>query len=121
MGDGDAPPQVLFNLISPIRKKRKLTLITFSNHSGICIVYTLRVNMSVAAVKMEDDLDWSESQKGFVLVRHESSSCTHIHRFILLQTLSFSLPFTGDTLSVRFLLLDSVSCTVLSGYLVSVC
>jgi len=40
--------------------------------SGICIVYTLRVNMSVAAVKMEDDLDWSESQKGFVLVNTES-------------------------------------------------
>jgi hypothetical protein len=36
--------------------------------SGVTVVYTLRVNMSVAAQTMRDDLDWSESQKGFVLV-----------------------------------------------------
>lgn len=35
--------------------------------SGITIVYTLRVNMSVAAQKMRDDLDWSEADKGLVL------------------------------------------------------
>jgi len=35
--------------------------------SGIAIVYTLRVNMSVAAQKMRDDLDWSEADKGLVL------------------------------------------------------
>ena len=35
--------------------------------SGVIIVYTLRVNMSVAAPKMTEDLNWSESQKGYVL------------------------------------------------------
>ena len=35
--------------------------------SGVIIVYTLRVNMSVAAPKMRDDLGWSDSQKGLVL------------------------------------------------------
>jgi sugar phosphate permease len=44
-------------------------MFTFYLHnSGICVVYTLRVNMSVAAVKMKDDLDWSEEEKGLVLV-----------------------------------------------------
>jgi sugar phosphate permease len=36
--------------------------------SGIAVVYTLRVNMSVAAQDMRDDLNWSESEKGLVLV-----------------------------------------------------
>lgn len=36
--------------------------------SGLTILYTLRVNMSVAAQKMKLDLDWSETEKGFVLV-----------------------------------------------------
>lgn len=35
--------------------------------SGIVVVYTLRVNMSVAAQKMRDELGWSESQKGLIL------------------------------------------------------
>lgn len=35
--------------------------------SGVCVLYILRVNMSVAAVKMKDDLGWTESQKGLVL------------------------------------------------------
>lgn len=35
--------------------------------TGVLIVYTLRVNMSVAISKMVDDLNWSEGQKGFVL------------------------------------------------------
>lgn len=35
--------------------------------SGILICYTLRVNISVAAQKMRDDLGWTENQKGSVL------------------------------------------------------
>lgn len=35
--------------------------------SGILIVYALRVNISIAAPKMAEDLGWSETQKGFVL------------------------------------------------------
>ena len=35
--------------------------------AGICVCYTLRVNMSVAASSMVDDLDWTEIQKGTVL------------------------------------------------------
>lgn len=31
-------------------------------------MYTLRVNISVAAQKMRDELGWTESQKGLVLV-----------------------------------------------------
>ena len=38
-------------------------------HSGIVVVYTLRVNVSVAAQKMRDELHWSENQKGLILVR----------------------------------------------------
>jgi sugar phosphate permease len=34
--------------------------------SGTCIAYTLRVNISVAAVNMEESLGWSETQKGLV-------------------------------------------------------
>ena len=35
--------------------------------SGVIVVYTLRVNMSVAAQDMRDELNWSENQKGLVL------------------------------------------------------
>ena len=35
--------------------------------SGILVCYTLRVNMSVAAQSMRDDLNWNETQKGYVL------------------------------------------------------
>lgn len=35
--------------------------------SGVVIVYTLRVNMSVAAPKMKEELGWSETEKGYVL------------------------------------------------------
>ncbi len=47
-----------------------LFIYLFSNHvnSGAVVVYTLRVNMSVAAPKMLDALGWTESEKGFVLV-----------------------------------------------------
>ena len=37
-------------------------------HSGIAIVYALRVNMSVAAQDMRDELNWTEYQKGLALV-----------------------------------------------------
>jgi sugar phosphate permease len=39
----------------------------FNLCSGVIIVYTLRVNMSVAAPAMMEDLGWSEAEKGFVL------------------------------------------------------
>lgn len=32
-------------------------------------MYTLRVNMSVAAQEMREELNWDEEQKGLVLVR----------------------------------------------------
>ena len=32
--------------------------------SGVLVVYTLRVNISVAANKMTEDLGWSEKEKG---------------------------------------------------------
>lgn len=35
--------------------------------AGIVVVYTLRVNMSVAVTTMKDDLNWSESEKDFIL------------------------------------------------------
>ena len=35
--------------------------------SGIIIIYCLRVNMSVAAQRMRDELKWSETQKGLIL------------------------------------------------------
>lgn len=49
-------------------KTSKRLEMVFLMLSGIVIVYTLRVNMSVAAQKMRDELNWSEAQKGFVLV-----------------------------------------------------
>lgn len=52
-----------------------LTLLCFSCNtilSGLAVVYTLRVNISVAAQKMRDELEWSESQKGLVLVSSSS-------------------------------------------------
>ena len=36
--------------------------------SGIVVVYTLRVNMSVAAQEMRDELNWTENQKALILV-----------------------------------------------------
>jgi len=37
--------------------------------SAVALAYMLRVNISVAAVKMKDELNWSEDQKGYILVR----------------------------------------------------
>jgi len=36
-------------------------------NSGIIIVYCLRVNMSIGVQDMRDELNWSESEKGYVL------------------------------------------------------
>lgn len=64
MGDGISTYEVSSNLY--------LFLYQFLNQqqtvSGAAVVYTIRVNMSVAAVKMKEELDWSESQKGYILV-----------------------------------------------------
>lgn len=38
------------------------------------MVYILRVNISVAAQNMRDELDWSENQKGLVLVSRPLTS-----------------------------------------------
>lgn len=35
--------------------------------TGILVVFTLRVNMSVAATDMQDELNWSETEKGLML------------------------------------------------------
>ena len=35
--------------------------------TGLLVVYTLRVNISVAASDMRDELNWTEAQKGFIL------------------------------------------------------
>jgi hypothetical protein len=44
-------------------------LACYTNYSGLVILYTLRVNMSVAAQQMRVDLNWTETEKGYVLVR----------------------------------------------------
>eukprot|EP01038_Epipyxis_sp_PR26KG_P017929 gene17929-25086_t len=47
-----------------ISKRYELIALLFT---GLTILHTLRVNMSVAAQRMRDDFDWSEAQKGIVL------------------------------------------------------
>ena len=47
-----------------LSKRWEVMLFLFT---GATIAYTLRVNMSICAQKMKDDLGWSESQKGLVL------------------------------------------------------
>lgn len=42
--------------------------------SGVTVMFMLRVNMSVAAPKMRDDLGWTEYEKGLVLVSLSSHS-----------------------------------------------
>jgi sugar phosphate permease len=34
---------------------------------GVCINYCIRVNVSIAAQEMKDDLNWTEEQKGELL------------------------------------------------------
>ena len=74
----------------------------FDLFSGIALVYTLRVNMSVAAQKMRHELDWSEGEKGLVLVSllllFESVLNFHIKSAVLYH----SLPFIGDMLLDKF-------------------
>eukprot|EP00981_Chlorochromonas_danica_P015105 scaffold10498_cov179-Ochromonas_danica.AAC.7 len=55
------PPAVNKSIIP---KRWEMAFLLFT---GITIVYALRVNISVAAQDMRDELDWSESQKGLVL------------------------------------------------------
>ncbi len=63
------------------------------------IVYTLRVNMSVAAPDMQDDLGWSDAEKGLILVRYLESACvTHINLCYLFA----SRPSIGDMPLVKF-------------------
>lgn len=50
--------------ISTPSKHWQFLLLLFS---GITIVYTLRVNMSVAVTAMQDELGWTEEQKGLSL------------------------------------------------------
>eukprot|EP01031_Cornospumella_fuschlensis_P048333 gene48333-59192_t len=50
---------------TPLLSKRwEMVLLLFS---GVLVVYTLRVNISVAAQDMRDELNWSEGEKGLVL------------------------------------------------------
>lgn len=65
MGDGFSSLQVRRNLIA---KLFFVYLLYVFLRSGLAVVYTLRVNISVAAQKMRDELGWTESQKGLVLV-----------------------------------------------------
>eukprot|EP01038_Epipyxis_sp_PR26KG_P017930 gene17930-25087_t len=54
----------IYNKFFNLGKRYEMVSLMFS---GITIVYILRVNMSVAAQRMRDDFDWSETQKGLVL------------------------------------------------------
>ena len=81
--------------------------------SGLAVSYTLRVNMSVAAQRMRTDLNWSEVQKGYVLVGIQ-------HRDTLdsdgLDVNYYdSLPSIGDIWSAKFPLRSSPSTTVPNG------
>lgn len=67
MGNGVAAFQVLPPQRPPFAPLRPVYQLT-QPPSGIMVVYTLRVNISVAAQDMRDDLHWSEAQKGLVLV-----------------------------------------------------
>jgi hypothetical protein len=54
--------------------------------------------MSVAAVKMKEDLGWTDPQKGLILVRYctpESAVVLHAHTRTLRYW--YSPPSTGDT------------------------
>ena len=62
----------------PIRWEMALML-----NSGICVVYCLRVNMSVAAQDMRDELNWSESEKGLALVSIKYATYQLIRTLIL--------------------------------------
>lgn len=42
----------------------------FTQVSGIVIIYLLRVNISIAIEEMGDDLEWSNTKQGLMLVLH---------------------------------------------------
>ncbi|RYG99618.1 MFS transporter [archaeon] len=50
--------------LTHLPKRWEMALLLFT---GVLVVYTLRVNISVAAEDMKDDLNWSEAEKGLVL------------------------------------------------------
>ena len=50
--------------MAPIPVRWQSHLLLFG---GIVVVYTLRVNMSVAVETMKDELNWTETEKGYVL------------------------------------------------------
>lgn len=49
-----------------VSKRLELTILLFF---GVAILYFLRVNMSVAVQQIIIDLNWTETEKGLVLVR----------------------------------------------------
>ena len=51
-------------MFSPLSPAWELMLLMAS---GTFIVYNLRVCVSVAVLGMKDELNWSESQKGYLL------------------------------------------------------
>ena len=63
MGDGMAPLQVSITRFN-------CQIFEWNWYSGVLVVYTLRVNMSVACVDMAKDLNWTDAEKGLVLVSH---------------------------------------------------
>jgi hypothetical protein len=69
LGDGPAFAKVWFGVLLHYPLVASLQYTYPWSHSGTAIVYTLRVNMSVASVAMKHDLNWSETDKGYVLVR----------------------------------------------------
>lgn len=58
--------------------------------------------MSVASVKMKDDLNWTEEQKGYILVSIFSDAVPE-RRHYMSNCLLHSLHSTGDTQLVKFL------------------
>ena len=56
---------IIMQKLFQLSKRWELTSLLFS---GIAILYCLRVNMSVAAQKLLIELNWSEGEKGLVLV-----------------------------------------------------
>ena len=67
----DAHPPLLAVDPSPLSFYRRwitarYTMVVWC-HLGLILVYAMRVNLSVAAEKMQDQFGWSDSTKGFVL------------------------------------------------------
>lgn len=73
--------------------------------TGLVAVYTLRVNMSVAAEAMMEDLGWTETEKNIVLVRlvGHYGIVTYIDPQLLVFTL-IALPLLVNSLLQPLLL-----------------